>query len=56
VRLTFSEQSKPLHTITERFGFRTFEVRAGDGLYLNGQKIMLKGVDRHSFWPRPRAH
>jgi len=26
-------------------------VRAGDGLYLNGQKIMLKGVDRHSFWP-----
>lgn len=51
VRLTISEKSKPIHTITERFGFRTFEVRPGDGLYLNGQKITLKGVDRHSFWP-----
>lgn len=40
-----------LHTVTERFGFRTFEVRDGDGLYLNGQKIIFKGVNRHSFWP-----
>jgi hypothetical protein len=51
VRLTLSEGGVPVHTITQRFGFRTFEVRAGDGLYLNGQKITLKGVDRHSFWP-----
>jgi Glycosyl hydrolases family 2, TIM barrel domain/Glycosyl hydrolases family 2, sugar binding domain/Glycosyl hydrolases family 2/Domain of unknown function (DUF4981)/Beta galactosidase small chain len=51
VRLTLSQQSKPSHTITERFGFRTFEVRPGDGLYLNGQRIMLKGTNRHSFWP-----
>jgi beta-galactosidase/beta-glucuronidase len=43
--------AKPVHTITERFGFRTFEVRKGDGLYLNGQRILLKGVNRHSFWP-----
>ncbi len=41
--------NKTIHTITERFGFRTFEVRKGDGFYLNGQKIMLKGVNRHSF-------
>jgi hypothetical protein len=40
-----------LHEISERFGFRTFEVRDGDGLYLNGRKIILKGVNRHSFWP-----
>ncbi|HMO59857.1 MAG TPA: glycoside hydrolase family 2 TIM barrel-domain containing protein, partial [Roseiflexaceae bacterium] len=33
------------------FRDRTFEVRDGDGLYLNGQKIILKGVNRHSFWP-----
>ncbi|HVU37035.1 MAG TPA: glycoside hydrolase family 2 TIM barrel-domain containing protein, partial [Opitutales bacterium] len=39
------------HATEEKFGFRTFEVRAGDGLYLNGQRIILKGVDRHSFWP-----
>jgi len=50
VRLTLSGV-KSVHTVIERFGFRTFEVRAGDGLYLNGQKITLRGVDRHSFWP-----
>ena len=27
------------------------EVRDGDGLYVNGKKIILKGADRHSFWP-----
>ncbi len=51
VRLTLHRRGKPVHTITERFGFRTFEVRPGDGLYLNGQRILLKGANRHSFWP-----
>ncbi|HEX8151421.1 MAG TPA: glycoside hydrolase family 2 TIM barrel-domain containing protein [Pyrinomonadaceae bacterium] len=51
VRLTLSQRSTPAHTVTERFGFRTFEVRPGDGLYLNGQRVMLKGTNRHSFWP-----
>lgn len=40
-----------LHQVQERIGFRTFEVRPGQGLFLNGQKIQLKGVCRHSFWP-----
>jgi hypothetical protein len=39
------------HAASERFGFRTFEVRKEDGLYLNGVKIRLKGVNRHSFRP-----
>lgn len=39
------------HTVTERFGFRTIEVRENDGVYLNGTKIVLKGVNRHCFWP-----
>lgn len=51
VKITLSDATTALHTITERFGFRTFEVRPGDGLYLNGQRILLKGVNRHSFWP-----
>ncbi|MHC4117245.1 MAG: glycoside hydrolase family 2 TIM barrel-domain containing protein [Planctomycetota bacterium] len=42
---------KAVHTRTERFGFRTFEVRPGKGLFLNGRKIRLKGVNRHCFWP-----
>ena len=51
VRLTLASGSAPVHAVTERFGFRTFEVRAGDGFYLNGQRILLKGANRHSFWP-----
>jgi hypothetical protein len=40
-----------LHRVTETVGFRTVAVRPGDGLYLNGTKIRLKGINRHSFWP-----
>lgn len=36
---------------TERFGFRTVEVRQGDGIYVNGVKVKMKGVNRHVFWP-----
>ncbi|MBE2215958.1 MAG: glycoside hydrolase family 2 [Opitutaceae bacterium] len=39
------------HEVTERFGFRTIEVRENDGVYLNGTRIVLKGVNRHCFWP-----
>ncbi|MGC4064447.1 MAG: glycoside hydrolase family 2 TIM barrel-domain containing protein [Polyangiaceae bacterium] len=39
------------HEVRENIGFRTIELRAGDGLYLNGTKLLLKGVNRHSFWP-----
>lgn len=39
------------HAIGERFGFRTIEVRPGDGIYVNGSKVMLRGANRHSFWP-----
>ena len=49
VRLKHGRQV--LHQVEQQFGFRTFEVRDGDGLYLNGQRIVLKGCCRHSFWP-----
>ncbi len=51
VRLALRRGDETLHTLTQRFGFRTFEVREGQGLYLNGQRILLKGVNRHSFRP-----
>lgn len=51
VQFTLSEDGWPRHRIMERFGFRTLEVRPRDGVYLNGQKIVLKGIDRHCFWP-----
>ncbi|MFP5392848.1 MAG: glycoside hydrolase family 2 TIM barrel-domain containing protein [Gammaproteobacteria bacterium] len=51
LRLTLKQGGRALHTTSERFGFRTFELRAGDGLYLNGRRIIVKGVNRHSFRP-----
>lgn len=42
---------KVLHTETETFGFRTIEVRESDGLYVNGVRINVRGVNRHSFRP-----
>lgn len=51
VQVRLKENGEVEHTMSQRFGFRTFEVRAGDGLYLNGSRVILKGCDRHSFWP-----
>lgn len=51
VKFSLMQDNKVLHIVTERFGFRTIEVRPSDGLYVNGQKIMIKGVNRHSFRP-----
>lgn len=51
VEVRLKRGAETVHVHRERFGFRTFEVRDGDGLYLNGKKIILKGVNRHSSWP-----
>jgi hypothetical protein len=40
-----------VHQVKQKFGFRTVELRVNDGLYVNGAKIVMKGSDRHSFWP-----
>jgi hypothetical protein len=51
VEVSIRRKGKLIHTFHERFGFRTVEVRKGDGIYVNGVKIMMKGVNRHSIWP-----
>ncbi len=51
IRITLLKNGKPLHTVHERFGFRTIELREHDGIYLNGIKIKFRGICRHSFWP-----
>jgi hypothetical protein len=40
-----------LHTKEQKFGFRTVEVKQRDGIYVNGIKVKMKGVNRHSFRP-----
>ena len=44
-------QDKVLHIEKDKFGFRTIETRLNDGLYINGKKVNIRGVNRHSFWP-----
>lgn len=42
---------KKAHSIRQRFGFRTVQLKQRDGIYVNGVKVKMKGVNRHSFWP-----
>jgi hypothetical protein len=45
-------KGKLLHHYSETIGFRTIEVREEDGIYVNGNRVKLKGVNRHSFHPK----
>lgn len=51
VQVSIKQGKQTLHRLTQKFGFRTIELRKNDGLYVNGEKILLKGTNRHSFWP-----
>ncbi|MBC7565493.1 MAG: glycoside hydrolase family 2, partial [Pedobacter sp.] len=51
VLVTLKDSKGALHKVKQKFGFRTVELRKNDGLYVNGVKIILKGSNRHSFWP-----
>ena len=51
VTITIKDGAKIIHSIKQRFGFRTAELRAEDGFYVNGKKVIFKGVCRHSEWP-----
>ena len=45
------KDGKVHHQVKKKIGFRTVELRQRDGIYINGQKIKFKGVNRHSFRP-----
>ncbi|MCH7409354.1 glycoside hydrolase family 2 [Belliella sp. DSM 111904] len=45
------KSNKSLHEVSERIGFRTIEIKEGDGIYVNDTKVKMKGVNRHAFWP-----
>ena len=50
-------EGRTLHTERQKFGFRTIEYRhtyngdKEDGIFINGKKVIMKGVNRHSFRP-----
>lgn len=45
------EDGKTVHSVNTRIGFRTVDFRPRDGIYLNGVKLVMKGINRHSFHP-----
>ncbi|NCI46853.1 glycoside hydrolase family 2 protein [Sediminibacterium soli] len=51
LHVSLRKEGKTLYTTKEKFGFRTIEIRRGDGIYLNGVQIKMKGTNRHCFWP-----
>ncbi len=51
VIVSIKEGAKVVHTIKQRFGFRTVEFRLHDGFYVNDVRVVFKGVCRHSEWP-----
>lgn len=51
VEVRLKKAGHTVHAITERFGFRTVDFREGVGIFVNGKKVMFKGVNRHSAWP-----
>ncbi len=51
LEVSLQRGGRTVHVRTERFGFRTVEVRAGQGIFINGRRVLLKGINRHSFWP-----
>jgi len=51
VNFYLKEGDKTVFRTKEKFGFRTIEVRHGDGIYINGAQVKMKGVNRHCWWP-----
>lgn len=44
------QEGKVIDEVVQPLGLRTFEIKAGDGFYLNGEKYPMYGVCRHQDW------
>lgn len=42
---------KKLYELNEKFGFRIIEIRYGQGIFINGTQVKMKGANRHCWWP-----
>ena len=52
VRVTLLHDGTPVFERLESFGFRSFELKPEDGLYLNGKKMLIRGINRNVFAPK----
>lgn len=51
MKVSLFKNDELIHIEKKHIGFRTVELRRHDGFYVNGKKVVFKGVNRHSFWP-----
>lgn len=51
VNVYLRSAGKNIYHTSEKFGFRTIEIKKSDGIYVNGVKIKMKGANRHVWWP-----
>ncbi|WP_416308170.1 glycoside hydrolase family 2 protein [Neptunicella sp. SCSIO 80796] len=42
-----NDKNQLLHSQTETFGYRWFEMRANKGFFINGKRLLLRGTHRH---------
>lgn len=40
-----------VHTLTNQIGFRTITFVSGQGYFINGKKVVLRGICHHEEWP-----
>lgn len=50
-KFSLYKNRKKIFRTEEKFGFRTIEIRKGDGIFINGTKVKMKGINRHVWWP-----
>lgn len=48
---TLLQKDREVYSQEQTVGFRTVELRQQDGFYVNGKRVVFKGVNRHSFHP-----
>ncbi|RYZ24838.1 MAG: glycoside hydrolase family 2, partial [Chitinophagaceae bacterium] len=51
VLVQLKDGAKTSYQLSEKFGFRTIEIRRGDGIYINNVQVKMKGANRHVWWP-----
>lgn len=51
LKLTLKKGETVLHSYQTKIGFRTLKFIKKDGIYVNGKKIIMKGINRHTIWP-----
>lgn len=51
LHFSLQQNGETVHNVTKRIGFRTLEFIKKDGIYVNGKKIIMKGINRHTIWP-----